>query len=103
MNAFDYFFSDTKSLNKDFVINSTKVVSFQDLYTNSLKIACYLNEIFGTGNNIVLSSENSIFFIEAYLAIIKSGNICVPIDPMLEDGNLSFIYDECNIKCTFSV
>lgn len=36
-------------------------------------------------------SPNNLFFLKAYLGIIKSGNICVPIDPSSEESSLSYI------------
>lgn len=36
---------------------------------------------------------NNLFFITAYLAIIKSGNICVPLDPAIEKENFRYIKD----------
>ena len=35
--------------------------------------------------NIILASPNSSFFLIVYLAILKSGNICVPLNPATEE------------------
>ncbi len=91
MNIFDYFFEDTKHLEKDFVIGNKETISYKDLYNNSLKIAAYLNKNIGIGNNIVLINKNSVFFITIYLGIMKSGNVCVPLDFSIEQENLNFI------------
>ena len=36
-------------------------------------------------------SANNLFFTKAYLAIIKSGNICIPLDPYIEQENFAYI------------
>jgi acyl-CoA synthetase (AMP-forming)/AMP-acid ligase II len=101
MNVFDYFFDTSKDLNKDFVLGNKETISFKDLYSNALKIACFLREKIGEHHHILLVGENSVFFITAYLGIVKSGNICVPIDPMIESANLEFILNETESKCVF--
>ncbi len=67
----------------------------------SLKLARYLRETYGQNNNIILVSPNSIFFLVAYMAIMKSGNVCVPLNPSIEDHNLSFVVELCNSNIAF--
>jgi len=101
MNIFDYFFKDTKDLNKDFIIGNQETISYQDLYKNSLKVASFLKEKVGTDQNIILIKQNSVFFITAYLGIMKSGNVCVPLDFSIEEDNLNFIKDLSDSKTIF--
>jgi len=101
MNVFDYFFKDTKDLDKDFVIGNKETISYRDLYTNSLRVASFLKEKVGTDQNIILVKQNSVFFITAYLGIMKSGNVCVPMDYSIEKDNFSFIKDLSESKTVF--
>tara|TARA_R110002073_G_scaffold72537_1_gene177532 strand:- start:539571 stop:541022 length:1452 start_codon:yes stop_codon:yes gene_type:complete len=91
MNVFDYFFETNHDLDKDFVLGTKEVISYKDLYNNSLKIASFLNETIGENKNVLLVSPNSIFFITAYLGILKSGNVCIPLNFTIEQSNLEFI------------
>lgn len=91
MNVFDYFFENTKNLDKDFVIGNKEAITYKELYKNSLKLASFLNKNIGYNKNITLINQNSVFFITAYLGILKSGNVCVPLDFSIEQGNLNFI------------
>lgn len=91
MNVYDYFFENTGSLEKNFVIGRKESISFKDLYNHSSKLASYIYNNFGTGEKVFLIGENSIHFIIAYLGILKSGNICVPIDYSIEQRNLNYI------------
>jgi acyl-CoA synthetase (AMP-forming)/AMP-acid ligase II len=98
MNVFDYFFESTQNLQKDFLLGSKETISFKKLYNNSLKTATFLNRYNGANNNIILISPNSKFFITAYLGILKSGNVCVPLNFAIEQENLDFILNttECD-------
>ena len=101
MNVFDYFFKDTKHLEKDFVIGNQETISYQDLYMNSLKVASFLKKKVGTDQNIILIKQNSVFFITVYLGIMKSGNVCIPLDFSIEKENFSFIKDLSESKTVF--
>jgi long-chain acyl-CoA synthetase len=102
MNAFDYFFEHTRGLEKNFVAGPKETISFQDLYNRSQKLAAYLRSTIGNDQNILLLSTNSVFFITCYLGILKSGNVAVPLNPEVEQSNLSFIQEKCQAKlaCT---
>jgi long-chain acyl-CoA synthetase len=101
MNAFDFLLSESKDLNKDFVLGPKEKISYETLYHNSFILAKYLRKAFGEGNNILLISPNSVYFITVYLAIIKSGNACVPINPEIEINNLNYIIKVCRTKYIF--
>jgi long-chain acyl-CoA synthetase len=90
MNAFDYFFENTSKLEKLFLVGKENL-SFKDLYDSSLLLASYLRKEFGLNKNILLLSVNNQFFLTAYFAIIKSGNVCIPLDPNIEKGNFEYI------------
>jgi long-chain acyl-CoA synthetase len=101
MNVFDYLFETTQDLEDDFVLGAKETISFKKLYEDSLKIASYLKEHIGENQNIILISPNSVFFITAYFGILKSGNVCVPLNFSIEQGNLDFIIESTNCKSVF--
>jgi len=101
MNVFDYLLGESGFLNKDFLLGNKEQLSYSELYRDSLKLARYLKETYGQKNNIILISPNSSFFLVAYLAIFKSGNVCVPLNPSIEDHNLSYIVDLCDSNIAF--
>jgi long-chain acyl-CoA synthetase len=90
MNAFDYFFEKTSELEEPFLVGKENV-SFKQFYDASLGLASYLNKEFGQKKNILLLSVNNKFFLTAYFAIIKSGNVCIPLDPNIEKENFEYI------------
>ncbi|HEY1009563.1 MAG TPA: AMP-binding protein [Sphingobacteriaceae bacterium] len=101
MNAFDYFFKTSRSLDKNFVIGPEEEASFKEIYEDSLRIADYLRSVIGQEKNILLIANNSVFFIKVYLAILKSGNICVPVNPLTEQKTIDFITDVTKSKYVF--
>ena len=91
MNAFDYFFEKTADLEKPFLVGKEEI-SFKQLYNSSLTLASRLEKEVGRNKHIILISINNLFFITSYLAIIKSGNVCIPLDPNIEKENFNYIY-----------
>ena len=92
MNAFDYFFENTSENDNLFLVGKENV-SFRQLFQSSLQLAAYLKKEYGENKNILILSVNNLFFLTAYFAIIKSGNVCIPLDPNIEKGNFAFISD----------
>ncbi|MDZ7634166.1 MAG: AMP-binding protein [Bacteroidales bacterium] len=90
MNAFDYFFEKSNSLDKPLLVGKEEI-NYKDLYSSCLNIAAWITDKVGTEKHIMLTSVNNIFFLKAYLAIIKSGNICIPLDPYIEKENFEYI------------
>lgn len=90
MNAFDYFFEKTSTLEKPF-LGGKEETSFKKLYEDSLSLATWMEKEVGRDKHIILISSNNLFFLITYLAIIKSGNICIPLDPGIEKENFNYI------------
>lgn len=101
MNVYDYLLEESGFLYKDFLLGNKETMTYSELYCDSLRLARYLREHYGEENNILLVAPNSKFFLVAYLAIMKSGNVCVPLNPSIEENNLSFIVNLCESKIGF--
>jgi acyl-CoA synthetase (AMP-forming)/AMP-acid ligase II len=95
MNATDYFFENTYQIDKQFLVGKEEI-NYRDLYSSSSYLAEWIGKTVGTGKHIVLMSANNLFFIKLYLAIIKSGNICIPLDPGIEKENYRYIHELTN-------
>ena len=102
MNFFDYLFNTSKNLDKDFVLGPAEQISYSQIFKKGLKLANYLNKEIGENQNIILISQNSVFFLIAYLGIMKSGNVCVPLNPVIEQENLDFIFNSTKSKYVFT-
>jgi long-chain acyl-CoA synthetase len=100
MNCIDYFFEESGNKKENFLVGREET-SFESLKSQSYKLANFLFKKVGTGKSIILLSANSAFFITAYMAIMKSGNICVPLDPKIEEENLNYIKEQSNPEYMF--
>ncbi len=101
MNVFDYLFQEVRESNKVFILSSPEQSKYNYIYQNSLKLSNWLNENVGENEKILLISPNSIFFIIAYLGIMKSGNVCVPVNPSIETSNLEYILNVTKASSVF--
>jgi len=101
MNCVDYFFETSHALNKDVVVGNSEQISYGDLFEKVNRIAYTLSCEAGEDQKIILVSENSVFFIAAYLGIIKSGNVCVPLNPSVTPAALTHIVNQCEATAGF--
>jgi acyl-CoA synthetase (AMP-forming)/AMP-acid ligase II len=101
MNVFDYFFTDSKSLDKDLILGRAETASYQEIFGKSLALAAKIREIIGENKNVLVLFPNSSWFIITYLAIFKSGNVCVPLNTDIEQKNLDYIIDQCKPAVAF--
>ena len=100
MNVFDYFFEHSAALNKDAVVGKQSI-HYPELYANALSVAEHFKEEHGENNFVLILSENSIFFITVYLGLMKSGNICVPLNPNIEPENLKRVREMTGSSLAF--
>ena len=82
-------------------LSGKKKSHFRQLYDSSLTLASWLEKEVGRNKHIILISANNLFFITSYLAIIKSGNICIPLDPKIEKENFNYINELTNPALIF--
>ena len=100
MNAFDYFFENTSTLDKLFLAGKEEI-TYRDLYNSCLNLAGLIERKVGQNKNIIILSVNNLFLLKAYLAVIKSGNVCIPLDPNIEKENYRYISDLTNPDLIF--
>lgn len=101
MNTFDFLFENTSNLEKDLLIGIKESKSFRSISEEFSKLANNLRNKLGQDKRIILVANNSPFFIVAYLGILKSGNICVPLNPAIEQESFNFIQEKTNSTTGF--
>lgn len=100
-NVFDYLFSETQLHDRAFILNPSEEITFAKLHKNSLFLAGYIQKMYGKDQCILLISHNNLFFVLCYLAILKSGNTVVPLNPATDQKTLDFIINQCNTLTGF--
>lgn len=102
MNAFDYFFEHTSGLDKQFLVGEQET-TYKDLYLRSALLSYQIKQQIGERQRILLLSPNNAFFLTVYLAVLKSGNTVVPLDPMIETDHFKYIYNLTRPRLLFTV
>ena len=101
MNCIDYLLP--KDINKDdlFVLGQREPLTFYDIRRKVASLAAELKSEFGSGNKFVLLSPNNNYFIICYLAIMKSGNAVIPLNPATEKESLDFVKEQAEVRLAF--
>jgi long-chain acyl-CoA synthetase len=100
MNAFDYFFENTSHLDKDFLVGK-ETITYKDLQSECISLAVWIEKKVSQNKHILLLSGNNLFFLKVYLAVIKSGNVVIPLDPNIEIDNYNYINNLTNPELIF--
>jgi len=102
MTFTDYIFEFSSKYDKTSVIFENEI-SYKQTFENVNRKASFIkNKKLSKKDAILLVSDNSNFFIENYFGIIKSGVICVPINPALSNNEIKYIIDSLDIKLIFT-
>lgn len=87
INLTEWLFENTKNKKKTSLSIGQDKISYAELYSLVCGLTNKLRNSVGQDKNILLVSDNSVFFVISYLAIIGSGNVCIPLK---FDKNLNF-------------
>lgn len=101
MNCIDYLLPQDVDKDELFVLGQRETLTFFDLKQQVMNLARSLQLQYGSGNKIILLSPNSNFFIVSYLAIMKTGNVVLPLNPATEDGQLQYIKEQAGVEIAF--
>jgi len=100
-NFVDYVFENSRLSSRPVLIGSDGVITYTSLYNTVNEVASALFAEYGSGNPILLISENNYFFVASYLAIIKSGNTAVLVEPRIGRKDLAEIVKNCPLVAYF--
>ncbi len=103
MNCVDFLFQDQLERSADFILGRSETLSYKELNDRVSKVAYWLGQHIGTNKNILLLAPNSSFFIVSYLAIMKSGNVVVPLNPGIEFTQFDYVRSHCECEHVFIV
>jgi acyl-CoA synthetase (AMP-forming)/AMP-acid ligase II len=110
MNFSDYIFANTRESGRIAYIHDGAEHAYRDVYRRVLRYAALIGGA-GGGENaraggagdsyVFVLADNSGFFIEAYFAAIKSGRVCVPLNPSASIEEVRYIRDICKPELVF--
>lgn len=100
MNVCDFLLENSANLEKEAVVGRESIL-FTALSSDVMQVARAFRQQHGENNYVLILSENSRFFITVYLALMKSGNICVPLNPAIETENLDKVLEKTDSDIAF--
>ncbi|WP_430809847.1 MULTISPECIES: class I adenylate-forming enzyme family protein [unclassified Carboxylicivirga] len=98
MNCVDYLLQEHTERSDNFILGRGSSLSYRDLADGVAKLSAWFEQAVGTGNNIILMMPNSHYSVISYLAIMKSGNVVVPLNPQLEKAGFEDIIMRCGAQ-----
>lgn len=98
MNFATFLLEPNRERTTDAVITATERLSHADLYCRVQSLARYLLDRYGTGNEILLLADNSLFFIVSYLAIVQSGNVALLVETRIAPEQLAQVISTCSVR-----
>jgi len=101
MNFAEYLFEHIQNPSKECILYREGSLTYRDIMSQVDCLAGYLTTSIGRGNECLLLSENTPFFVIAYLGIIKSGNTALLVETRISDESLAGIFRECHIQASF--
>ncbi|MCU4173905.1 class I adenylate-forming enzyme family protein [Carboxylicivirga sp. N1Y90] len=101
MNCVDFLLKDQFSREANFILGRSEELSFAALSQRVAKVSAWINDNIGKGRKVLLLAPNSSFFVVNYLAIMKSGNVAVPLNPAIEAKQYDYIKEQCESTCVF--
>jgi long-chain acyl-CoA synthetase len=99
VNAADYLLEKTAGKEGLFVAGTKETISYKELHIKVNALSEYLRRDYGEGKEIMLLSQNSVFFIVSYLSILKSKNTVMLLETRISEQELKAVIDRCEIAC----
>ncbi len=100
MNVCDFLLENSATLEKEAVVGRESI-SYPGLSAHVMSVAGAFRQKHGENNYVLILSENSTFLITVYLALMKSGNIVVPLNPAIETENLGKVLEKTGSTIAF--
>jgi len=101
MNCVDFLFEKTQHSSQKLILGPKEEVDYQTVWLHVNRLAAWINLQVGENQKIILSAANSSFFIISYFAIMKSGNVVVPLNPAIEQDGFEYIAKKINCRLLF--
>ena len=101
MNFVEYLFEHAHDPSKECILYRGGSLTYGDILSQVDDLAGYLTATIGRGNECLLLSENTPFFVITYLAIMKSGNTVLLVETRISDESIANIFRECHIRASF--
>jgi len=101
MNFANYLLNSSQNKPQTLLFSRAEQISHHDVCINVNRLASSIIGKIGTKKNVFLLADNNQFFVISYLAIMRSGNVVVPIDTKAPEKDLAYYADICDFAMAF--
>ncbi|MFA6737049.1 MAG: AMP-binding protein [Saccharofermentanales bacterium] len=101
MNFVSYLLDGKQNSQDPLIVSAKETIAYNEIYTIVEELASSIFITVGTGKNVLLLADNNPFFVSVYLAIMKSGNVVVPLDTKSSDKDIKYYVETCNFALYF--
>ncbi|MBR8537506.1 AMP-binding protein [Carboxylicivirga sediminis] len=102
MNCVDFLLQEHTHRQGDFILGRNGELTYNSLIDRVNRLAIWLKQAIGQAQNVMLIMPNSHYSIVAYLAIMKSGNVVVPLNPAIELDGFNELVKRCGSNTVFA-
>ena len=65
--------------------------AYADVERGSAAVAAYLSTSASLGDRVILVAENSLYWVAAYLGILRAGLVCVPVPETIAPDDFRYV------------
>lgn len=81
--------------------NEVTSKTYGEVYQEIRKASSYVKDNYGKGRHIAIIGENSYEWLVAFLAVVTSGNVAIPIDKELPAKEIEWLIDKADAEVAF--
>lgn len=93
----DFLDNQSNEYNNSLIKDNSSSLSFKNLFQKIKLNSQNIYNNFGTQKRFLIAANNNIFFTEALLSVICSGNIAIPVNPELNENQISQLINKFHI------
>lgn len=101
MNFVEFLFERSRFQEGDFITGVKEKITYSRLYERVETISRWLALRYGSGKEFLLLADNSVFFVESYLALMRSGNVPLLVETRVSKEELGTLMATCHPSAAF--
>lgn len=101
MNFVDFLFERSHGSDAEFIAGVKETITFRELHSRVETLSKWLAQRHGSGKEVLVLADNSIFFAVTYLAVMRSGNVPLLVETRVSREELGRLMSACRPVLSF--
>ncbi|MBI0582830.1 MAG: AMP-binding protein [Methanomassiliicoccus sp.] len=101
MNFVEFLFENSRFSDQEFIAGTGEKITFRELYDRVEDLSRWMAREHGSGNEVLILADNSVFFVLAYLATMRSGNVPLLVETRISGEDLAALMSACHPLMAF--